>query len=98
MSDEDVEDLKDWLSQHDGVDNLSRVAFKSRGLVEEAIHIGVTVAPFFAQYAGTKILDFVFDQIKDWYKHRHKKGGFITLQLNSKRKKVGKGTPRRQRS
>jgi hypothetical protein len=97
MSDEDVADLKDWLAEHDGIEGLSRIAFKSRGLVEEAIHIGVMVAPFLAQYAGAKVLDFVLDLTKDWYKHKRKRSGFITLQLNSKRKKVGKGTPRRQR-
>jgi hypothetical protein len=98
MSDEDVADLKDWLAEHDGIEGFSRVAFKSKDLVEEAINIGVTVAPFLAQYAGAKVLDFVLDLVKDWYKHRRKRSGFITLHLNSKRKKVGKGTPRRQRS
>ena len=98
MSDEEVEDLKELLCVHDGIEDVGAVACrKASGAIELGNLFLVIVVPFLAQYAGTKVLDFVTDEVKGWFKRRRKKSGFITLELNGRRKKVGKGTPKRYR-
>jgi hypothetical protein len=97
MSTEDLADLRQWLEETEGVEELKNYHRKGSGAVEFGELIGVTVVGFLAQYAGTKVLDFVYDELKTWMKARKKRPFLITLQLNGKTKRIGKGKPKRYR-
>ncbi len=93
---EEADELISFLEASDTVESTSRLSRKSSGLVELGIAFYVWLKPVIEVYAATKVMDIVFDQVKDWHKKQKvKKGQFITIARKGKRtKQVGKGTPR----
>jgi hypothetical protein len=97
MSAKDANELDNFLTAAEGIDSIGHAARKSSGLMELGHLLYANLPGFFAGYAGGKVLDYVHDEILEWWNKKRREPAFITLQLegSSKRKKIGKGTPKR---
>lgn len=95
LSDKEVADLIKRLGSHPAIEGVARAARMGSGEIELGTLFFIYIAPFLIRYAGTKALDFVTDEVKDWFKHRRRKSGFIILNLHGKQTRIGKGKPKR---
>jgi hypothetical protein len=97
MSDEEIEKLQNRLSAHDGIENVEQSNVRYFSTVEMGTLLTCVVVPFLARYAGNKVLDFVYDEVREWWKYRKKDSGFIVLGLNKQKRQVGRGRPKKYR-
>jgi hypothetical protein len=94
----EVASLKKSLKSTEGIRGIGEVARMSVGGVELGTLFTVYVLPALVNYAGPKVLKFVEDQVREWFKKNGREDQFITLKLSapsSRKRKIGKGKPRR---
>jgi hypothetical protein len=95
---DEVRQLQRFLKSAEGITGIGRVAQKAAGGVELGHLFNVWIMPVLVSYAGNKVLKFVEDRTKEWFKKNGRKEQFITLKLstpNTRKRRVGTGRPRR---
>ncbi len=97
-TEKEVRDLQRFLNDSEGITGIGKVARKAAGGIELGQVFTVWILPVLVSYAGTKILTLVEDRVKEWFKQHGRRDQFVTLQLsraNTRKRKVGRGSPRR---
>jgi len=89
--------LEKYLRDYEAVQSVEGVRRKASGAVELGHLFSVYVLPVIGTYAANKVLQIIEDRVKQWFRERGKKDQFITLGLSNqkKRRKIGKGRPKR---
>jgi hypothetical protein len=90
-------ELIQFVEESEAITGTGRVHRKGSGAVELGEVFTVYVLPVIATYAANKVLDIVYDRVKEWFKKRGKKDQFIRLNIygqNKKRRQIGKGRPK----
>ena len=99
MSSEDVDDLREFLSASEGIEHISESSGgrKAAPGAEIGALLIAELPAFFVGYAAGKALDYVVDEITEWIRKRRKRPHLIVLDLNGRKKRIGKGKLSRRR-